>query len=56
MVGTTGVFQHAEQALAVVAVDTDAAAALDPALRRTRRDRCAAARYRITGHDRLARI
>jgi len=58
MVGATGVFQHAEQALAVVAVDADAAAALGTAPRRTRRGRWrrAAAVYRITGHDRLARI
>lgn len=58
MFGTAGVFQHAHQALAVMAVNTDAAAAPDPALRRTRygRWRRAAARYGITGHDRLARI
>ena len=37
MVGATGVLQHAEQALAVTAVDTDAAAALASPLRRMRR-------------------
>ena len=58
VVGTMRVFQHAEQALAVMAVNTDAAAALDPALRRKRRARWrhTAAGDRLTGHDRLARI
>jgi hypothetical protein len=58
MVGTAGVLQHAEQALAVTAVNADAAAALGPAPHPTRRDPWlrVAAKYRITIHYRLARI
>src|SRR5262249_4909087 len=58
VVGTTGVFQHPEHALAVMAVNADAAAALGPTPHPTRRDPWlrAAARCRITVHDHLARI
>src|SRR5262249_58743246 len=58
MVGATGVLQHPEQALAVTAVNADAAAALRPAPHPTRRDPWlrAAATYRIIVHDRLAWI